>query len=171
MENLQQITALLFPDEAELNKTPSQKFDDEIRQKIFEMKNQRLSIVDSSYQGEILTNDDYKEIADFLRKHVESVGREQAMKDMQLAFNLLCNSKKNAILEELKILEEDGDFGKKTFVCLKHVCRHYSIDVIKEYLRLGAMNNAIFETQKDNNVDTKKLVEDIRNNLSLKGVN
>lgn len=135
------------------------------------MRKQRLTTVDSSYQNETEVNEDYKKIADFIKKHVIAVGKEQAMKDIQLALNLLCNSKKNAILEELKMLKEDGDFGKKTFSCLKHVCRHYSIDVIKEYLKLGAMNNAIFETQNDNNVDTKKLVKDIRNNLSLKGVN
>ena len=69
----------------------------------------------------------------------------------------------------MKVLKEDGDLGQKTFACLKHVCKHYSTEVIKEYLKLGAINNAIFETKNDNTIITKKLVAKIRKDLSLEG--
>ncbi len=156
MDNLkiETVTERLFPEKFNEKLTPSQRFSADI---VTEEINELFEKVDK--------------IAEFIRYHVGSVGKEQAIKDIQFAFNLLCNSKKMAILEELKILKEDGDLGQKTFACLKHVCKHYSTEVIKEYLKLGAMNNAIFETKDDNTINTRKLVEEIRNNLSLKGTN
>ena len=167
MDNLkiETVTERLFPDE---KLTPSQRFSAELRQRALELKESRQNIVTEEI-NELFEKVD--KIAEFIRYHVGSVGKEQAIKDIQFAFNLLCNSKKMAILEELKILKEDGDLGQKTFACLKHVCKHYSTEVIKEYLKLGAMNNAIFETKDDNTINTRKLVEEIRNNLSLKGTN
>ncbi len=99
------------------NKTPGQKFDDEIRQRIFEMRNQRLAAVDSSYQSEFEINEDYKEIAGFIRDHVMTVGKEQAVKDFQCGLNFLH-----------KDLKEDGDFGKRTFRAFYEVFKHYDID-------------------------------------------
>lgn len=166
--SIETIVERLFPPKFDENLTPGQRFFAEIRQKALELQKIRQDI---SFTAEEMNElfEKVDKIAEFIRHHVGRVGKEQAIKDIQLAFNLLCNSKKNAILEELKVLKEDGDLGQKTFACLKHVCKHYSTEVIKEYLKLGAMNNAIFETKNDNSIITKKLVEEIRKDLSLEG--
>ena len=165
MDNLkiETVTERLFPEKFNEKLTPSQRFSAELRQRALELKESRQNIVTEEI-NELFEKVD--KIAEFIRYHVGSVGKEQAIKDIQFAFNLLCNSKKMAILEELKILKEDGDLGQKTFACLKHVCKHYSTEVIKEYLKLGAMNNAIFETSF-----LWYVVSYCFYNLSLKGTN
>lgn len=172
MDNLiiENIVERLFSPKFDENLTPSQRFSAEIRQKALELQKNRQ---DASFTTEEMNElfEKVDEIAEFIRYHVGIVGKEHAIKDIQLAFNLLCNSKKNAILEELKVLKEDGYLGQKTFACLKHVCKHYSTEVIKEYLKLSAINNAIFETKNDNTINTKNLVVEIRKNLTLGGTN
>lgn len=156
--NIEQVSRLLFPDGTELNKTASQQFSDDIRRQILNMRNQRLKTIASNYQNEVENNQDYKEIADFIREHVMSVGKEGAVKDFQCGLNFLHKDLKEA-------LKEDGDFGEKTFRAFYEVFKHYDIEIIKNAIRKGALSNTIIGTTSDEKVDTQRLVNKIENNL------
>lgn len=162
MQNLEQVSKLLFPDEAELNKTPGQKFDDEIRQKIFGMLNQRLAALEVDNQAVIDTNENYREIADFIRDHVLTVGKEQAVRDFQSGLNFLHKDLKEA-------LKEDGDFGVKTFRAFYEIFKHYDIEIIKNAIRKGALSNTVIGTASDKTLNTQKLVNQVQTNLG--GIN
>lgn len=162
MQNLEQVSKLLFPDEAELNKTPGQKFDDEIRQKIFGLRKQRLEKIQPDNQSQDEINENYKEIADFIKNHVISVGKEQAVKDFQTGLNFLHKDLKEA-------LKEDGDFGVKTFRAFYEIFKHYDIEIIKNAIRKGALSNTVIGTASDKTLNTQKLVNQVQTNLG--GIN
>ena len=89
MENYKTVSKLLFNDEAAVDKTPSQKFDDLLRNQLQAMRNQRLRILNSDLTDQYYQNENYTEIANFIKKHVLSVGKEQAVKDFQCGLNFL----------------------------------------------------------------------------------
>ncbi len=105
-------------------------------------------------------------ILKFIREHILAVGKEQAIKDFQCGLNLLTGYKKETVLEEQVRLEEDADFGGKTFDMLKSALEYYPLEVIKEYIKTGASNNAVWETKDDTKIDTNEFVEEITNNLT-----
>ena len=63
-------------------------------------------------------------------------------------------------------LEEDSDFGEKTFEALFDVLKNYSIDVIKQYIKLGAANNTIWSTKNNKQIDTDKKISEITQQLN-----
>lgn len=162
MQNLEQVSKLLFPDEAELNKTPGQKFDDEIRQKIFGMRKQRLEKIQPDNQSQDEISEEYKEIADFIKDHVISVGKEQAVRDFQSGLNFLHKDLKEP-------LKEDGEFGEKTFRAFYESFKHYDIEIIKNAIRKGALSNTVIGTASDKTLNTQKLVNQVQTNLG--GIN
>lgn len=162
MQNLEQVSKLLFPDEAELNKTPGQKFDDEIRQKIFGMRKQRLEKIQPDNQSQDEISEEYKEIADFIKDHVISVGKEQAVRDFQSGLNFLHKDLKEP-------LKEDGEFGEKTFRAFYESFKHYDIEIIKNAIRKSALSNTVISTASDKTLNTQKLVNQVQTNLG--GIN
>lgn len=106
-----------------------------------------------------------QEIVKFLKKHAENVGTIQAIKDFQKGMNLLNKGKKISPLKEKHPLKEDGHLGKKTFACLCSLNKNYPLNLIKKYIRRGAINNLIFKTKNDNRIDTEKEVNKIYSNL------
>ncbi len=77
MENYKTVSKLLFNDELAVDKTPSQKFDDLLRNQLQAMRNQRLRILNPDLTDQHYLDENYTEIANFIKKHVLSVGKEQ----------------------------------------------------------------------------------------------
>ena len=86
--SIETIVERLFPPKYDENLTPGQRFSAEIRQKAIEFQKARQDI---SYTAEEMNElfEKVDKIAEFIRHHVGRVGKEQAIKDIQLAFNLL----------------------------------------------------------------------------------
>ena len=105
-------------------------------------------------------------MAEFIREHIKSVGQEQSIKDFQCGLNLLTGYKKESLLEEQIRLEEDADFGDKTFDMLQSVLEYYPLEVIKNYIQMKASNNAVWETKDYTGIDTNEYVEKITENLT-----
>jgi len=80
--------------------------------------------------------------------------------------NLLTGYKKETVLEEQTRLEEDADWGDKTFKMLQSALEYYPLEVIKEYIKMGASNNAVWETKDDNQIDTNEFVDEVAENLT-----
>ena len=76
------------------------------------------------------------DILKFIREHIKTVGQEQAIKDFQCGLNLLTGYKKETVLEEQVLLEEDADFGEKTFAMLQSALEYYPLEVIKKYIQM-----------------------------------
>lgn len=158
MQNLEQISELLFPENTELEETTSHPFDDEIRNQVKQMRKERLQQLNPDTGEEIEVEAIYEEIADFIRNHVIDVGKEQAVKDFQCGLNFLHVNLKDFI-------KEDGDFGEKTLEAFCEICKFYGLDVIKEAIKKGALSNAVIDTASDPEVNTDFLVYKIQDNL------
>ena len=157
-ENYKTVSKLLFPDEQTLSKTPSQRFEEQLRNQLHSMRNERLRILNPKLAEQDFENKNYKEIADFIKNHVLSSGKEQAVKDFQTGLNFLHKD----IVEPLK---EDGEFGEKTFKAFYDIFKHYDISIIKNAIRKGALSNALIDTSSDRSINTKALINQIQNNL------
>ena len=152
------VSKLLFPDEQALSKTPTQKFEEQLRNQLHSMRNERLSILNLVADEQNNLDENYTEIANFIKNHVLSVGKEQAVKDFQTGLNFLHKD----LLEPLK---EDGEFGEKTFKAFYDIFKHYDISIIKNAIRKGALSNTLIDTSSDKNINTQALVNQIQNNL------
>lgn len=100
-------------------------------------------------------------VLDFMKQHVQRVGREQAIKDFQYGLNILNRNRK---FNKLKI---DGDYGIKTNACITYLCKFYSPRVICKSIRNAAITNAIFDTKNDRRINTEKRIENISNDLNM----
>ena len=160
---------ILFPDEKTLNRPVSESFSEQLRNE-FAYKQIENSAKFNPELAEIANEHKiYTELAEFIREHIKSVGQEQAVKDFQTGLNLLTGYKKETVLEEQIRLEEDADFGDKTFAMFQSVLEYYPLEVIKKYIKLGAANNGIWETKQDESFDTDEYVEEVNNTLSERG--
>ena len=157
-ENYKTVSKLLFPDEQALSQTPAQKFEEQLRNQLHSLRNERLRILNPKLAEQDFENKNYKEIADFIKNHVLSAGKEQAVKDFQAGLNFLHKN----LVEPLK---EDGEFSEKTFKAFYEIFKHYDISIIKNAIRKGALSNTLIDTSSDKNIDTKTLVNQIQNNL------
>lgn len=157
-KNYKTISKLLFPDETALNKTPSQKFEDQLRNQLHSMRNEGFCILNPQMPEEDSENENYKEIAEFIKNHVLSVGKEQAVKDLQCGLNFLHKD----LTEPLK---EDGDFGEKTFKAFYEIFKHYDLEIIKNALRKGALSNIVITTSSDKTINTTAMVNQVNKNL------
>ena len=157
-ENYKTASKLLFPDEQALSQTPAQKFEEQLRNQLHSLRNERLRILNPKLAEQDFENENYRKIADFIKNHVLSVGREQAVKDFQTGLNFLHKD----IVEPLK---EDGEFGEKTFKAFYDIFKHYDISIIKNAIRKGALSNALIDTSSDRSINTKALINQIQNNL------
>ena len=152
------VSKLLFPDEQALSQTPTQKFEEQLRNQLHSMRNERMRILNQESQKQDFENENYKEIAYFIKNHVLSVGREQAVKDFQTGLNFLHKD----LLEPLK---EDGEFGEKTFKKFVKIHKINKETKMKEAIRKGALSNTLIDTSSNREVNTKALVKQIQNNL------
>ena len=122
------------------------------------MRNERLRILNPVADEQNNLDENYTEIANFIKNHVLSVGKEQAVKDFQTGLNFLHKD----LLEPLK---EDGEFGEKTFKAFYDIFKHYDISIIKNAIRKGALSNTLIDTSSDKQINTQALVNQIQNNL------
>ena len=157
---------IIFPNEKELYKSPEELFSDKLKQEIMYTQMKNLCKVNPELEEPLSQRIIFDELAEFIREHILAVGKEQAIKDFQTGLNLLTGYKKETVLEEQVRLEEDADFGGKTFDMLKSALEYYPLEVIKEYIKTGASNNAVWETKDDTKIDTNEFVEEITNNLT-----
>lgn len=148
-------------------KHPSEKMNDEIRNRILNMKEEQLRRLRPS-QFETgtapISDEDYQkisELADFIAEHVREVGKEQTILDFQVGLNLLNNYKKESLIDSKIQLIEDSDFGEKTYSALFDILQNYPLEVVKQYIKLGAANNAIWATKNNPKINTDKKVENI----------
>lgn len=109
---------------------------------------ERLGIFNNNQSIQTQEEQNYTEIANFIKKHVLSVGKEQAVKDFQCGLNFLHKDLNDA-------LKEDGDFGEKTFKAFYEIFKHYDISTIKNAIRKGALSNTLIDTTSDKNINTK----------------
>lgn len=158
MDNYKTVSKLLFPENLELNKTPTQRFEDQLRNQLYSMRNERLRILNPENPQQITDNENYTEIAEFIKKHFLAVGKEQAVKDFQSGLNFLHKD----LIEPLK---EDGNFGEKTFRAFYEIFKYYDIEIIKNAIRKGALSNAVISTSSDKTVNTKAVVNQVNKNL------
>ncbi len=167
--NLETTKEILFSEKLQDSDAQSNKFSNELRNKLAAIRREREDkyFPDEKFEEDGLLRDKVQEIAEFAQDHIQKVGEEQAVKDFQLGFNLLNKGTADSILPERQPLEEDGDFGEKTFATLTHLCKYYTPRVIMKYLRKGALTNAVFETKNDSEINTDELVCEICNNLNL----
>ena len=157
---------ILFPDEETLNRPASESFSEQLRNE-FAYKQIENSAKFNPELAEIANEHKiYTELAEFIREHIKSVGQEQAVKDFQCGLNLLTGYKKETVLEEQIRLEEDSDFGEKTYAMLQSALEYYPLEVIKEYIKMGASNNAVWETKDDTEIDTNEYVDEVAENLT-----
>ena len=157
---------IIFPNEKELDKSPEKLFSDKLKQEIMYSQMKKLCKVNPELEEPLNQRIIFDELAEFLREHILAVGKEQAIKDFQCGLNLLTGYKKETVLEEQVQLEEDANFGGKTFDMLKSALEYYPLEVIKKYIKLGAANNGIWETKQDESFNTDEYVEEVNNKLS-----
>lgn len=108
-------------------------------------------------------------IMQFLEKHIKRVGYIQAIKNLQYGLNIMNRGRQNFPGENFIQLDEDGDFGVKTYNCLLSLCKYASLELIFKNIKKAAITNAIFDTKNDNRVNTEKIVDNINNDLNLTG--
>ena len=157
-KDFMQVSKLLFPEKSTLNKPPTQQFEEHLRNQLHSMRQKREKLLNPEAVSIEFENENYKEIADFIKQHVFTVGKEQAVKDFQTGLNFLHKDLK----EQLK---EDGEFGEKTFRAFYDIFKHYGIDIIKNAIRKGAVSNTVISTSSNYAVNTKALVNQIQDNL------
>ena len=80
-QNYKTVLKLLFPEKSTLNKTPSQQFEEQLRNQLHSMRQERQKLLNPEDISADFENENYKEIADFIKQHVLTVGKEQAVKD------------------------------------------------------------------------------------------
>lgn len=157
-------------------KDPSQKMNDAIKIRVEKLREENFRrLKPSMYEGkdEPLSQEDYEKIsnlADFISGYIRDVGKEQAILDFQVGLNLLNDYKKDSVLETKIQLKEDADFGEKTFKALFDVLRNYPVEIIKRYIKLGALNNQIWNTKNSKNIDTDSKVVQTANKIAERSI-
>ena len=157
---------ILFPEDEVLNQSPEESFNEKLRNEILYKKAKDMEKIDPELYETANEHKIYTELAEFIREHIKTVGQEQAVKDFQTGLNLLTGYKKETVLEEQIRLEEDSDFGDKTYAMLQSALEYYPLEVIKEYIKMGASNNAVWETKDDSQIDTNEFVDEVAENLT-----
>ena len=164
--NAEETKEILFPEDETLNRPASENFSEQLRNEFAYKQIESNSKFNPELMNVVDEHKVYTELAEFIREHIKSVGQEQAIKDFQCGLNLLTGYKKETVLEEQIRLEEDADFGEKTFAMLQSASEYYPLEVIKNYIQKGASNNAVWETKDDSEIDTNEYVDEVAENLT-----
>lgn len=169
-KNLEQVREKLFS-----AKDSSQKMNDEIKNSAERIKEKVLRRLKPSIfndKDDTISDENYQkvsELSDFISQYVKEAGKEQAILDFQAGLNLLNGYKKSSSVEAKIKLEEDSDFGEKTFAALFNVFKNYPVDVVKKFVKLGAINNRIWNTKNNKSIDTDSEVEKVTDKLNERG--
>ncbi len=169
-KNLEQVREKLFS-----AKDPSQKMNYEIKNSAERIKEKVLRRLKPSIfndKDDTISDENYQkvsELSDFISQYVKEAGKEQAILDFQVGLNLLNGYKKSSSVEAKIKLEEDSDFGEKTFAALFNVFKNYPVDVVKRFVKLGAINNRIWNTKNNKSIDTDSEVEKVTDKLNERG--
>ena len=158
--NYKTVSNLLFSEQQEIHQNASHKFDDILRRDFHDMQQKRFKRFNPSINQQYEQEKMYKEIANYIKNHVLTVGKEQAVRDFQAGINFLH-------LDIKDFIKEDGDFGENTYKALLEICKFYEIAVIKEAIRKGAISNAVIDTTEDSQINTDFLVQKINKNLNF----
>ena len=165
MTNFETVKNKLFSTEP-----PSKKMNDEIRNQVKQYREKGMAILKQIDEEENpLTDEDYRkicELGDFMSQYVKDFGERAAVWDFQTGLNLLTGYKKNSVVPEQIQLDEDMVFGEKTFKTILYVIKKYPIEVIKSYIKLGAVNNFIWGTKNNPDIDTDEAVEFVTKELN-----
>lgn len=169
-KNLEQVHEKLFS-----TKDPSQKMNYEIKNSAERIKEKVLRRLKPSIfndKDNTISDENYQkvsELSDFISQYVKEAGKKQAILDFQVGLNLLNGYKKSSPVEAKIKLEEDSDFGEKTFAALFNVFKNYPVDVVKKFVKLGAINNRIWNTKNNKSIDTDSEVEKVTDKLNERG--
>ena len=169
-KNLEQVREKLFS-----TKDPSQKMNYEIKNSAERIKEKVLRRLKPSIfndKDNTISDENYQkvsELSDFISQYIKEAGKEQAILDFQVGLNLLNGYKKSSPVEAKIKLEEDSDFGEKTFAALFNVFKNYPVDVVKRFVKLGAINNKIWHTKNNKSIDTDREVEKVTDKLNERG--
>ncbi|MBQ8848368.1 MAG: hypothetical protein IJ003_05435 [Candidatus Gastranaerophilales bacterium] len=113
-------------------------------------------------------NEKIEEILDFIELITQKLDEKQAIVALQTGLSLLNKNRKDCIIEAKNILKEDGIYGNKTKASLYEACKNYNSRVIKKYILKGVLNNIIFNTKNEVNIDTQKLLQNTKLSLEEK---
>jgi len=113
-------------------------------------------------------NEKIGEISDFIKFIAQKLDKKQAIVALQTGLSLLNKNRKDCIIEAKNALKEDGVYGEKTKASLCEACKNYNSRVIKKYVLKGVLNNIIFNTKNEVNIDTQKLLNDTKLSLEEK---
>ena len=108
------------------------------------------------------TNEKIEEILDFIRFIAQKLDEKRAIIALQTGLSLLNKNRKDCTIKAKNALKEDGIFGNKTKVSLYEACKNYNSRVIKKYILKGVLNNIIFNTKNETNIDTQKLLQNTK---------
>ena len=125
--------------------------------------------ISPSFNNLSIESENAKKVIDFVQNYSQKSGEEQAAKDIQRGLNLLNKGKKDSLIEAKQKLKEDGFLGEKSLNCLSNVCQNYSLRIVQKYIQRGAINNTIFDTKNDMNINTDEKINEILNNLKIEG--
>ena len=103
-----------------------------------------------------------EEILDFIKFIAQKLDEKQAIIALQTGLSLLNKNRKDYVIEAKNALKEDGIYGNKTEASLYEACKNYNSRVIKKYILKAVLNNIIFNTKNEINIDTQKLLNDTK---------
>ena len=150
-------TTVEFSETENLSKSNAEQFSERLRQEYLYLQGKDYVEPESD---EIETeNMVYDELAEFLHEHVETVGKEQAIKDFQCGLNFLHK-------DIADLIKEDGDFGEKTYTAFYEILQHYPLEVVKESILRGAKSNIGIDYEYSLDEDPKILIETVEENLN-----
>lgn len=113
-------------------------------------------------------NEKIEEISVFIELISQKLDEKQAIIALQTGLSLLNKNRKDCIIEAKNALKEDGIYGEKTKASLYEACKNYNSRVIKKYILKGVLNNIIFNTKNEVNIDTQKLLQNTKLSLEEK---
>jgi len=109
-----------------------------------------------------------EEILDFIRFIAQKLDEKRAIIALQTGLSLLNKNRKDCAIKAKNALKEDGIFGNKTKASLYEACKNYNSRVIKKYILKEVLNNIIFNTKNEVNIDTQKLLQNTKLSLEEK---
>ena len=109
-----------------------------------------------------------EEILNFIELIAQKLDEKQAVVALQTGLSLLNKNRKDCIIGAKNPLKEDGIYGEKTKASLYEACKNYNSRVIKKYILKAVLNNIIFNTKNEVNIDTQKLLQNTKLSLEEK---
>lgn len=152
-------------------KPSAERLNEEIKEKILKIREKGLKKLKYGHsdEKEEISRQEYEkitELAEYIAKYVQDTGKEQAIIDFQTGLNLLNGYKKQSSIETQIRLEEDGDFGEKTLGALLGAMKYYPVSIIAQFIRLGAINNNIWQTKDLPEINTDEKIVEITSKFS-----